>query len=70
MTSKKVTGPVTPEEVKNFIQNNLTYINRNAGEIEYTNKNGDNYEEGFHENVYEAINAAILRERKIKLVVY
>ena len=70
MTSKRATGPVTSEEVKSFIQNNLTFINRSAGEIEYVNKNGDNYDEGFNENVYEAINAAILKERKVKLIVY
>lgn len=62
--------PVTSEEVKYFIQNNLTYINRSAGCIDYVGKNGCNMEMGFAENVYDAINKAILFERKTHLVVY
>lgn len=62
--------PVTPEEVKEFIQNNLTYINRSAGCIDYVDKNGNNLEEEFGDDVYEAINKAILAERKRTLIVY
>lgn len=66
----KANEAITLEEVEDFIQNKLTYINRNAGEIGYVNKNGDNCNEGFNRNVHEAINAAILKERKIELMVY
>ena len=62
--------PVTTEEVKDFIKNKLTYINRSAGSIDYVDKNGCNMEEGFGDDVYEAINNAILSERKIKEIVY
>lgn len=63
-------GRVTPEEVKEFIQHNLVYINRDAGCIDYVDKNGNNMEEGFSKDVYEAINKAVLSERKRKLIVY
>ena len=62
--------PVTQEEVKAFIQDNLTYINRSAGEIEWVDKNGCNMSEGFSRDVYTAINKAILVERKIDRVIY
>lgn len=62
--------PVTSEEVKLFIQDNLTFINRSAGCIDYVDKNGCNMEEGFSKDPYEAINKAILAERKNVLVVY
>lgn len=62
--------PVTPEEVKEFIQDKLVYINRTSGDIEYRDADGDNYEQGFKKDVYEAINKAILIERKSKPVVY
>ena len=61
---------VTPEEVKGFIKDNLTYINRIGGEIEWVDKNGCNMSEGFSIDVYTAINKAILAERKIERVIY
>lgn len=62
--------PVTPEEVKNFIQNNLTYINRMGGEIEWVDINGCNMTTGFSRDVYTAINKAIVEERKNERVIY
>lgn len=61
---------VTPEEVKSFVQNNLVYINHQAGEIEWVDKNGNNMEEGFDQDVYEAINKAVLVERETEEIIY
>jgi hypothetical protein len=70
MKCKTKNHVITPEEVKAFIQDNLTYINRTAGEIEWVDKNGCNMETGFSTDVYTAINKAILMERNHPLVIY
>ncbi len=62
--------PVTPEEVKEFIQDKLIYINRSAGCLDYMDKNGNNMEEEFSDDVYEAINKAIIAERNRTPIVY
>ncbi|MDH5572585.1 MAG: hypothetical protein OEY89_12535 [Gammaproteobacteria bacterium] len=61
---------ITPAEVKAFIQDNLTHINRDSGEIEWVDKNGNNMETGFSDDVYEAINKAILIERETIEIIY
>ena len=70
MTKKAVTPTVTQEEVRLFVLQSLTYINRSAGEIEWVDKNGNNMTTGFSFSVYEAINKAILVERGIEKIVY
>lgn len=52
---KHIPPPMTELE---FVRDHLTYINRTAGVIEYI-RDGDNYEDGFHEDPLEGIRAAI-----------
>jgi len=70
MSKGAMRSVVNSEEVKKFIQDNLTYINRSAGVLDYVDKNGNNMEQGFADDVYEGINAAIIKERKVKLTIY
>lgn len=55
---------------ENFINDYLTYINRQAGYIEYVDKNGDNMEEGFSVNPMEAIQKAAKKISKQRIITY
>ena len=60
----------TPKKVADFIENNLVYINRTDGVIDWVDVNGNNMETEFSGTVYNGINLAVKRAKKIKLVVY
>lgn len=61
---------MTHKDVVKFIQHNLVHIHRDSGEIEYTDCNGCNIVIGFCDDVYEAINRAIVSERKKIEIIY
>ena len=55
---------------ENFVNDCLTYINRQAGCIEYVDKNGNNCEEGFADNPMDAIQKAAEKVVKQRIVKY
>jgi len=66
MATPKTTSEVTDKQIIKFVKENLVYINRNAGEIEYTTyPSGDNYEQGFPRgDVLLGIKAAIVANHR------